>query len=351
MTGFARKHMQRHGWSEGKGLGRTESGMKSAIKVKLKNNTMGLGHDQGAEFTFHWWDHIFNKAASSFKVNESEDGALIEKCEGKKVTPLLISNKRGLPTRLANKSLLYGTFVKSGTYDSSKTNDVQEEGVIEDFSSDDDSSDEDDSGEGGDKNGLINDTLQKMYLKTGLTGHKAARHGHSLNGKLQRLMDQEEQEQKLLPQSKTNESEGAEAEDLEGENRNDAGLSRDQSIVVTENSRTKKKKKEKSNSLAGNCPVTPTIPSGCDEIVVEEKKKKKKKKRIKEDNAPSEETTALQTSLETANCCVTETADLTSKLGKSRKHKLDDEAAVCLLQDQPKKKKKKKKEKGSTEKD
>merc|ERR1712150_336096 len=186
---------------------------------------------------------------------------------------------------------------------------------------------------GGDKNGLINDTLQKMYLKTGLTGHKAARHGHSLNGKLQRLMDQEEQEQKLQPQSKTNESEGAEAEDLEGENRNDAGLSRDQSIVVTENSRTKKKKKEKSNSLAGNCPVTPTIPSGCDEIVVEEKKKKKK--RIKEDNAPSEETTALQTSLETANCCVTETADLTSKLGKSWKLNFDDDAAVCFFQVKP----------------
>merc|ERR1712193_436649 len=101
--------------------------------------------------------------------------------------------------------------------------------------------------------------------------------------------------------------------------------------LVTENSRTKKKKKEKSNSVAGNCPVTPTIPSGGDEIVVEEKKKKKKKKRIKEDNAPSEETTALQTSLETASCCVT---DVTSKLGKSRKHKIDDEAAVCLLQDQ-----------------
>ena len=121
MPGFAQKHMEQHGWSEGKGLGRNESGMKSAIKVKLKNNTMGLGHDQGAEFTFHWWDHIFNKAANSFKVNESEDGGVqLEKCEGKKLTPLLISNKRGLPTRLANKSLMYGTFVKAGTYDSSK---------------------------------------------------------------------------------------------------------------------------------------------------------------------------------------------------------------------------------------
>merc|ERR1712142_1154013 len=172
--------------------GRTENGMKNAIKVKLKNNTGGLGHNQGAEFSFHWWDHIFNKAASSFKVNESEDGVQLERCEGTKITPLLISNKRGLPTRLANKSLLYGTFVKAGTYDVNKK---VEESVTRDFSSDDSSEDDDDDDDDdrkGDKGEHINDTLQKMFLKTGLTGHKAARHGHNLNGKLQRLMKQEE---------------------------------------------------------------------------------------------------------------------------------------------------------------
>merc|ERR1711962_934756 len=195
MPTFAQKEMARYGWSEGKGLGRTENGMKNAIKVKLKNNTMGLGHDQGAEFSFHWWDHIFNKAASSFKVNESEEGVVMEKCEGKKITPLLISTKRGLPTRLGNKSLLYGTFVKAGTYDSNKP--VTEDEVINEFSSDSDNSDDED-GKGGKDEGMINDTLQKMFLETGLTGHKAARHGHTLNGKLQRLMRQEEWE---LPKS------------------------------------------------------------------------------------------------------------------------------------------------------
>jgi hypothetical protein len=31
-----------------------------------------VGHNKGDEFTFQWWDHVFNKAASSISV-KSED--------------------------------------------------------------------------------------------------------------------------------------------------------------------------------------------------------------------------------------------------------------------------------------
>lgn len=290
--------------------------MKSAIKVKLKNNTGGLGHDQGAEFTFHWWDHIFNKAASSFKVNESEDGVVMEKCEGKKITPLLISNKRGLATRLGNKSLLYGTFVKAGTYDSNKSQ-TEDDDVINEFSSDSEDSDDED-GEG-DKKGLINDTLQKMFLETGLTGHKAARHGHSLNGKLQRLMRQEERE---LPKS-------TEEENNEKSTNNISDVSESNDKDTT---KRKKKKKVKDNVITN--PDNPTPAS--DEVdVVKERKKKKKHL----DNVAVDPVGVCVESVDLKN------TDTTSKSKKEkRKHKLKelgDNAA--LIEEEPKKKKKKKK--------
>ena len=31
-----------------------------------------VGHDAGKEFSFHWWDHMFNKAASSIQVETTE---------------------------------------------------------------------------------------------------------------------------------------------------------------------------------------------------------------------------------------------------------------------------------------
>ena len=58
---FAQKHMYKQGWVEGKGLGRNESGMKTAIKVKIKRDQAGIGHDMAEEFTFQWWDHVFNR--------------------------------------------------------------------------------------------------------------------------------------------------------------------------------------------------------------------------------------------------------------------------------------------------
>nr|XP_029512113.1 PIN2/TERF1-interacting telomerase inhibitor 1-like [Oncorhynchus nerka] len=40
---FGQKMLERMGWSKGKGLGRTEQGSTEHIKVKVKNNQLGLG--------------------------------------------------------------------------------------------------------------------------------------------------------------------------------------------------------------------------------------------------------------------------------------------------------------------
>ncbi len=70
---FARDQLAKCGWEDGKGLGREEQGIKKAIKVSGKNDKQGLGLDQSEQFVFHWWDHVFNKVASSIKVKD-EDG-------------------------------------------------------------------------------------------------------------------------------------------------------------------------------------------------------------------------------------------------------------------------------------
>jgi hypothetical protein len=56
----------------GKGLGRNESGITEALKPKLKFDTRGVGHDPSEQFTYHWWEHAFNKAANNIQVSTTK---------------------------------------------------------------------------------------------------------------------------------------------------------------------------------------------------------------------------------------------------------------------------------------
>jgi len=102
--------MYKYGWTEGKGLGRNETGMKSAIKVKIKRDQAGMGHDMAEEFTFQWWDHVFNRAASKIKVkgeddSESSDSDSDENKTGKDVA---ITIKKPLKKKYDPTAFLYG---------------------------------------------------------------------------------------------------------------------------------------------------------------------------------------------------------------------------------------------------
>ena len=110
-----------------------------------------------------------------------------------------------------NKELLYGRFVRSGTnVVDSKTVKMEKEG-----SSSSDESDNDDKLDFSKK-----DTLEKAFkLSGGRTGHKAARHGHKLNGKLKRLLDQEESSPMVTPQSSPKRSDSEEIQELSSGNR------------------------------------------------------------------------------------------------------------------------------------
>ncbi|XP_040188200.1 G patch domain-containing protein 4 isoform X2 [Rana temporaria] len=177
---FAEEHLQRHGWTEGKGLGKRESGISKAIKVKVKCDSAGVGHNSAEQFTFHWWDHVFNKTASSISVEPDQDGVQV-----KKVTDedSVVTNKKPRKA-LTNRDMLYGRFIKSATLLSGGEQPVEKE------SSSDSSEDEDEKLNLSSATKLTDEDLVKIC--GGRTAHKGARHGLTMNAKLLRIEEQEQ---------------------------------------------------------------------------------------------------------------------------------------------------------------
>ncbi|XP_030014029.1 G patch domain-containing protein 4 isoform X3 [Sphaeramia orbicularis] len=182
---FAEQQLLRHGWKHGKGLGRDENGISEAIKVKVKCDKGGVGHQEGEQFTFHWWDHVFNKASSNLQVESDQDGIKLKKMVEEDEDDGTISNKKPRKAALA-KAKLYGSFVKSATLLSG-----QEQPEKKASDSDDSSSDEE-----ADRRLDLSTTTQLsdadlMKACGGRTAHKGARHGLKMSAKLARLEQQE----------------------------------------------------------------------------------------------------------------------------------------------------------------
>ncbi|NXY52256.1 GPTC4 protein, partial [Ceuthmochares aereus] len=95
----------------GQGLGKREDGIAQAIRVKMKCDTAGVGHDASEPFSFHWWDHVFNKAAANIAVEAGQDGVSVKALSEQGVG---ISNKKPRKADGAGM-MLYGRFVKSAT--------------------------------------------------------------------------------------------------------------------------------------------------------------------------------------------------------------------------------------------
>ncbi|KAF1388325.1 hypothetical protein PFLUV_G00089030 [Perca fluviatilis] len=182
---FAEQQLLRHGWEHGKGLGRSENGISEAIKVKVKCGKGGVGHKEGEQFTFHWWDHVFNKASSGLHVESDQNGIQLKKTMEQDEEDGMISNKKPRKATLA-KAKLYGCFVKSATLLSG-----QEQPEPKSSSSDDSSSSEEED----QKLDLSSTTklsdADLMKACGGRTAHKGARHGLTMSAKLARLEQQE----------------------------------------------------------------------------------------------------------------------------------------------------------------
>lgn len=182
---FAEKQLLCHGWKHGKGLGRAENGISEAIKVKVKSDKAGVGHNEGDKFTFHWWDHVFNKASSSLQVETDQNGVQLKRNLDTDEEGGMVSNKKPLKATFA-KDKLYGCFVKSATLlsgqehpeptsppDGSSSSEEEQEHKL-DLSTTTNLSDAD----------LIS-------ACGGRTAHKGARYGLTMSAKLARLEQQE----------------------------------------------------------------------------------------------------------------------------------------------------------------
>ena len=56
-SSFAQKQMEKMGWKKGEGLGLNKTGIKSHVKVRKREDDVGIGHDklQLAEASNMWW--------------------------------------------------------------------------------------------------------------------------------------------------------------------------------------------------------------------------------------------------------------------------------------------------------
>uniref|UniRef100_A0A3Q2Q8F5 G patch domain-containing protein 4 n=1 Tax=Fundulus heteroclitus TaxID=8078 RepID=A0A3Q2Q8F5_FUNHE len=218
---FAEQQLLRHGWEQGKGLGRSENGISEAIKVKVKCDKGGVSGRpascKGEQFTFHWWDHVFNKASSTLQVETDQDRR--------------ISNKKPRKS-LQEKSKLYGCFVKVKVLS-------------------------------GPSWALLSDA-DLMKVCGGRTAHKGARHGLTMSAKLARL---EQQEAEFLAKyGKTQQTGSCSAATRPTEE-------------TTETAGRKKKKAK--NSTESRAQLNDDEVSESPETDFLPKKKKKKKKKVK----------------------------------------------------------------------
>ncbi|XP_074020577.1 G patch domain-containing protein 4 [Numenius arquata] len=276
---FAERQLRRHGWRRGQGLGKRGDGIAEAIRVKVKCDTAGVGHDAAEPFSFHWWDHVFNKAAANITVEAGQDGISMKTLseEG-----LKISNKK--PRKAGSTdSMLYGRFVKSATLTARGEESTKVPPASE-------SSEEEEKLDLSSARRLTDEEL--MRACGGRTAHKGARHGLTMSAKLARLEEQERaflatyrhterrqqppessppaggQEKRKKKKRKWS-RDGADPEVLQSQEPNE------EKEVAGEEDKVMKRKKKKKKNQENQEPSEEEEVAGEEEKVVKRKKKKK----------------------------------------------------------------------------
>jgi len=303
---FAEQQLLRHGWEHGKGLGRAENGISEAIKVKVKCDKGGVGHKEGEQFTFHWWDHVFNKASSSLQVESDQDGIMLKKTVEEDEEDGMISNKKPRKATLA-RDKLYGCFVKSATLLSGEEQPEPKSSNSDDSSS----SDEEEEDQKLDLSSTTNlSDADLMKACGGRTAHKGARHGLTMSAKLARL---EQQEAEFMAKYGKKSQPASDSPVCVSP----SSQSADQRVEQQQEDMAEKckKMKKKRSTLSVN-ELNGDVASESPETDVKPKKKKKKKRKANED---TEETTDAVPAEEEVICIDNGEADHSQKT--KRKHK------------------------------
>jgi len=84
-TSFAKRQLEKCGWSEGEGIGKNKQGIVKPLKASLKFSNSGLGYDITESYSTGWWVDMFNASAKNIKT----DATSKVKCLNKEaVSPL-----------------------------------------------------------------------------------------------------------------------------------------------------------------------------------------------------------------------------------------------------------------------
>ncbi|XP_056178400.1 G patch domain-containing protein 4 [Falco biarmicus] len=296
---FAEGQLRRHGWRRGRGLGKREDGIAEAIRVKVKCDTAGVGHDAAEPFSFHWWDHVFNKAAANIAVEAGQDSVAMKTLSEQGAW---ISTKK--PRKAGGTgSMLYGRFVKSATLTASG-----EESAKLPTGSESSEEEEEEKLDLSSARRLTDEEL--MRACGGRTAHKGARHGLTMSAKLARL---EEQERAFLATYRRKEQQREPPENS----------------PPAEGQKTIKEKKKQSRDRANPELLQHQEPSGEEELAGEEGKVVKRKKKKKQEPSREEEVAGKE--------------EKPAKRRKKKKQEPSREEEVAGKEEKPAKRRKKKK--------
>ncbi|XP_040394522.1 G patch domain-containing protein 4 [Cygnus olor] len=283
---FAEGLLRRHGWRQGKGLGKREDGISQALRVRVKCDSAGVGHNAAEQFSFHWWDHVFNESAANIAVEDGQDGVCVRTLGEQRAG---ISNKK--PRKAAGAGCkLYGRFVKAATLTARGEEPAKLPAGSE--------SSEEEEEEKLDRSSARRLTDEELVRACGgRTAHKGARHGLTMSAKLARLEEQERaflatyqqkreqpqsaelQEKKKKKKKKKRAGDGAEAEAPQScEPNGEEEVEGEEEKVVK---RKKKKKKDKEELAETELPLEEA--EGAEQAGHSPKKKKRKKKRREEE--------------------------------------------------------------------
>jgi hypothetical protein len=172
------------------------------VKVKLKRDTVGVGYSPVTEETVFWWASSYNRAADSLSVCNTQDSVSISSAQ--------TVGSHGISRRCYDS---HDSLVREGFLPSR----VTQCGGREEREGDEDEAGARHiglcaTGKLDDKNMWRISDEELLKACGGRTGHKAARHGLSLSGKLRRLEAQEELHRTSLHGCK---KEGVELRELE----------------------------------------------------------------------------------------------------------------------------------------
>jgi len=312
--------MKKQGWKETGGIGKTLQGRSEPVKVKYKFDGYGIGHDQAEHHKFKWWERAFETAAASIEVGD--DNKIQKTGKGGPVVSTTMPISKAL-----NKAMLYGRFIKRGVMKGGKVEALQHH-----RNQIDSDSDSDDETTKKIKGAIVEISDAELFKRCGgLTGHKGARHGHTMNAKIDRLKASEEEGLKRLAEVRKQQEERKKKENLDQWEDKIYGTTEANSSEISEI-----KKKKKKNRLEE--PISEDINANTEEQASNEEteatpKKKKKKKRKLE--VEIEETLPVE-------------SEEKPKKKMKKKNKMEENASdegnneTVEVEETPKKKKKKK---------